>query len=196
MPPSKQSVHFASRYGLSVEQYNALVEKQHGLCAGCGRLPKPGGRAGVNRFLFVDHDHSTGAVRGLLCQPCNAAVGLAGDSPEILLGLAAYLERPPAISSADLRYRRRHGDHQRARTHCVRGHEFSPSNTRLSSDGHRICLECRRTREAKRQRAVRRDAPTARRSDCHPDRPHYGHGLCARCWDRRRRSKNQLRLIS
>ena len=57
-----------SKYGLTLEQYTALAKKQSGVCAVCGNPPK-------DRVLDVDHCHTTGKVRGLLCWPCNIAVG-------------------------------------------------------------------------------------------------------------------------
>jgi hypothetical protein len=51
-------------YGVTEEQYRALLMAQDGRCAICGRLPR-------NRRLAVDHDHNTGEVRGLLCYTCN-----------------------------------------------------------------------------------------------------------------------------
>ena len=70
-------------YGLSLEDFNALAESQQGRCALCGIVPK---------FLNVDHDHNTGAVRGLLCTRCNGALGSLGDSVEGLMKAVAYLE--------------------------------------------------------------------------------------------------------
>jgi hypothetical protein len=67
---------YRARYGLTVDEYEALVAKQHGLCALCHK-PSNGKRwAGV---LHVDHDHATGKVRGLLCQRCNTALGYFED---------------------------------------------------------------------------------------------------------------------
>ena len=60
-------------YGLLPADYDRLLEKQGGVCALCGRGPKPGGR---NRRLCVDHCHKTRRVRGLLCVPCNLALGI------------------------------------------------------------------------------------------------------------------------
>jgi 5-methylcytosine-specific restriction endonuclease McrA len=57
-------------YGLSVTEYDALLAAQNGKCAICGR--DTANRLGHN--LAVDHDHSTGEVRGLLCASCNLRV--------------------------------------------------------------------------------------------------------------------------
>lgn len=79
------------RYGLTVETYDAMLASQHGACAICGSTD-PKGRKG-SPFFVVDHDHATGAVRGLLCAPCNSGLGLLMDSTEILEKALAYLRR-------------------------------------------------------------------------------------------------------
>lgn len=85
------------RHGLSVEQYLAMYDACGGLCAICRRscLPKGLGAANNNKnsVICVDHDHVTGAVRGLLCHPCNLVLGLASDSSSVLRAAADYLER-------------------------------------------------------------------------------------------------------
>ena len=48
------------------------------------------------RRICVDHCHRTGVVRGFLCNKCNTILGLAGDSPNMLLKLANYLKPNPA----------------------------------------------------------------------------------------------------
>jgi hypothetical protein len=58
------------RYNITIDQYNALNEQQHGLCAICGQPPR-----GKMKRLSVDHDHITGKVRGLLCITCNRVLG-------------------------------------------------------------------------------------------------------------------------
>jgi len=63
-------------YGLTVEQYDRLLENQSHCCAICGTTD-PGSR--VNHFQ-VDHDHVI--VRGLLCVNCNRGLGLLGDTLE------------------------------------------------------------------------------------------------------------------
>lgn len=78
-----------TRYGLTIEAYNAMLVGQNGLCAACG---EPERRKGRTR-LAVDHDHVTGAIRGLLCDHCNRVAGHRNTSPRWLHALAAYLER-------------------------------------------------------------------------------------------------------
>lgn len=73
-----------SKYGMTVDDYEALVLAQGGVCAICN------GRPGRKR-LAVDHDHATGAVRGLLCEACNLALGGFRDDPTLLLRAAEYL---------------------------------------------------------------------------------------------------------
>jgi hypothetical protein len=73
-------------YNMTPADYQALVEKQHGFCAIC--LEKP-----THRKLDGDHDHATGAVRGLLCNKFNGGMGLLRDSPEILAAAIEYLQR-------------------------------------------------------------------------------------------------------
>lgn len=62
-----------SAYGLTEEQYNAMLEAQGGGCALCDAKPARNRRAAT---LNVDHDHATGRIRGLLCMACNVALGI------------------------------------------------------------------------------------------------------------------------
>lgn len=76
------------KYGITEPEYAAMLIEQHGKCAVCGSDSPGNGR--YKRFL-VDHDHATGKVRALLCNPCNVAIGQVQDDPERLLALARYL---------------------------------------------------------------------------------------------------------
>lgn len=73
------------RYGIDRATYDAMLAAQHGRCAICGGPP------GRSR-LHVDHDHITGAVRGLLCGPCNQGLGFLRDDPDVLRAALRYLE--------------------------------------------------------------------------------------------------------
>jgi hypothetical protein len=74
--------HLKLRYGIGADEFDELVVQQGGVCAICGR-PDP---------EHVDHDHETGAVRGILCFNCNGGLGQFRDSIDSLLTAASYLE--------------------------------------------------------------------------------------------------------
>lgn len=75
-------------YGITLEQYNGMVERQGGVCAICGQPPTS---ATPGRRLHVDHDHKSGVIRGLLCGRCNTGIGSLQESPEILSRAILYL---------------------------------------------------------------------------------------------------------
>jgi Recombination endonuclease VII len=72
-------------YGITVAQYDAMFTAQGGVCAICAES--------VEGSLHVDHDHTTDAVRGLLCGNCNTAIGLFQEDAARMAAGAAYLER-------------------------------------------------------------------------------------------------------
>lgn len=78
----KRFTRLQREYGLTPDEYVAMVDACGGRCAICD-LSKP---------LDVDHDHDTGRVRGLLCRNCNRAIGWMHDDPAILRRAVAYLE--------------------------------------------------------------------------------------------------------
>lgn len=88
--PSKRRVATLRTYGLTPEAYDAAVAEQGGLCALCG-LP-PEGRGRGDR-LHVDHSHTSGQVRSLLCGKCNTLLGLADEDPAVLQAAIDYLNR-------------------------------------------------------------------------------------------------------
>ena len=77
--------HLMRKYGMTIEQYDGMLEAQGGGCFICGRPPRE------DISLHVDHDHSTGNVRGILCFCCNNALADFGEDPEILRKAASYL---------------------------------------------------------------------------------------------------------
>lgn len=73
---------------MTVDDYARLLILQKGRCAICKK--RGSGHRG-RKVLSIDHDHRTGRVRGLLCHPCNMAVGHLRDSPLNALNAALYL---------------------------------------------------------------------------------------------------------
>jgi hypothetical protein len=78
------------RYGITLANQRELLERQGGRCAIC-RTPIDAPGCSTGGF-HVDHDHSTGAVRGLLCNNCNLGVGYFADDPDRLRAAAEYIE--------------------------------------------------------------------------------------------------------
>lgn len=81
--------HAARQYGLTPERWHALHDAADGKCGICGK---------ETHDLCIDHDHQTGEIRGLLCDPCNTGLGLFKDNPVILRAAIRYLR---AASSED-----------------------------------------------------------------------------------------------
>lgn len=74
-------------FGISLSQYESLLQQKEGKCWCCGRQ-EPGGMSGK---WHVDHDHSTGVVRGILCHFCNTGIGLLGDTVDGVQNAIHYL---------------------------------------------------------------------------------------------------------
>lgn len=73
--------------------YAEMVEQYGELCGICG-MAESSTMSGKIRRLAIDHDHVTGAIRGLLCQKCNTMLGMARDDVAILEAAISYLARP------------------------------------------------------------------------------------------------------
>jgi hypothetical protein len=73
-------------YGLTPEAYETKFEAQGRSCASCGSTDHNG------KNFHVDHCHATGAVRGILCHPCNTALGLLQEDPNKITALANYVK--------------------------------------------------------------------------------------------------------
>jgi hypothetical protein len=86
-PITTYNYYLKRKYGITYEDYETMLANQGGGCAICGTTTPLKGK----RFLNVDHDHSTGKVRGVLCQPCNTGLGKLQDSTELLQKAIAYL---------------------------------------------------------------------------------------------------------
>ena len=78
------------RYGITLDEFNNMKDAQGGKCAICG---SNSGKANKkNDRLTVDHDHSTGEIRGILCHKCNFGLGQFDDDTEKLSMAITYLK--------------------------------------------------------------------------------------------------------
>lgn len=102
--PERRTPEYARRtrcrkHGITLERYDELLQAQGGGCAVCGGLNR-------GRYLEIDHDHaccpglqSCGqCIRGLLCGPCNKALGQLKDDAGLLRRAADYLEARRVVS--------------------------------------------------------------------------------------------------
>lgn len=91
------AAHVENTYSITIEQYNAILEAQGGVCAICRKA------SGKRRNLSVDHDHSCckgptscgRCVRSLICRKCNDILGYWRDDPEVMERAILYLVLPP-----------------------------------------------------------------------------------------------------
>jgi hypothetical protein len=81
--------HLKWDFGITIEEYDKILAEQDGRCAICGSTD-PG--KGKTRFS-VDHDHKTGKVRGLLCDPCNNGIARFNDNTDILKSAIYYITK-------------------------------------------------------------------------------------------------------
>ena len=85
--------HLEAKYGITQEQYEDLLIDQLGVCAICKKREKSKDKRGNTKLLFIDHCHTTGKIRGLLCHNCNTALGHFKDSEESLVSAIEYLRK-------------------------------------------------------------------------------------------------------
>lgn len=81
--------HLKKSYGLSPADYEKMLTQQNNKCALCGKDAS----TVLNKRLGVDHDHKTGAVRALLCNACNCALGFMEDNSALLRNAADYVDK-------------------------------------------------------------------------------------------------------
>jgi hypothetical protein len=96
----RHSWKLKSRYGITVEDHAAMMEKQGDKCAVCGTSERSE-RNGKRLRFCLDHDHATGRVRGFLCNACNVGLGHFRDDPSLLVAALRYLA--PQLAAEVLR---------------------------------------------------------------------------------------------
>lgn len=85
-PDHRKDRALRSRYGITIDERDAMIEAQQGLCGICDHEPN-----GSRDILHVDHDEVTGIVRGMLCMRCNTAIGNLDHDIERLKAAIRYL---------------------------------------------------------------------------------------------------------
>lgn len=79
------------KYGITTSEYQVLLDLQNNRCAICDSVNSNNSR--TNGLLFIDHCHTTGRVRGLLCSNCNSAIGYLKDDVKLLQNAILYLNK-------------------------------------------------------------------------------------------------------
>jgi hypothetical protein len=87
--PKQRNRYLRSRYGITLDQQKEMLTLQGGGCAVCGDVTA----------AFVDHNHKSGVVRGILCNGCNAGLGFFNEAPERMLAAIRYLEKANAAAA-------------------------------------------------------------------------------------------------
>lgn len=95
-PDYHKSAFLKRHYGITIEQYNGMLASQSGCCAICLK-PESNEIRGKVVALAVDHCHTSGKVRALLCSSCNTALGLFNDDVELLAKARGYVLRHSAL---------------------------------------------------------------------------------------------------
>ncbi len=94
-PVKNRETSLRRLYGIGIEDYDRMFTEQGGRCKLCDTADPGGrqsGRGKVNVF-FVDHCHTTGKVRGLLCNTCNRAIGQVGENLSFFQKAINYLQK-------------------------------------------------------------------------------------------------------
>ncbi len=102
-----RSAYVQRKYGVTMEDLSRLLGRQQGKCAICRRdwracppQKQPRFETLFLNYLCIDHDHTNGAVRGLLCSPCNTAIGMFEENLTRFENAVAYLQRETDLRSA------------------------------------------------------------------------------------------------
>lgn len=85
-PQKRREQKLRHNYGITLDDYQQMYDRQQGCCAICGS-------SGTIKALSVDHDHTTGRIRELLCHLCNSAIGYFLENPSSMRAAAKYIER-------------------------------------------------------------------------------------------------------
>lgn len=90
-PEDSRKSYIKQTYGISLEEYDEMSKKQNGLCYICDQ-PETSKLNGKIKNLAIDHNHSTGKIRKLLCDSCNKGIGHLKENVNIVQRVIKYLE--------------------------------------------------------------------------------------------------------
>lgn len=93
--PLFNKIKKVGKYRMTVEDYDSLMRDQNGVCAICKKVSRRRNTSRVNELapLSVDHCHSSGKIRGLLCGSCNSGLGMFQDNIEYMKEAIQYLQK-------------------------------------------------------------------------------------------------------
>ena len=83
-----KSSYLKHEYGITLKEYYETLNKQNGVCAICFGKELLSGK----KYMAVDHNHSTGKVRGILCNRCNSGLGFFKDDIKLFYSAIKYIE--------------------------------------------------------------------------------------------------------
>ena len=89
-PQTRRINHLRSSYGIDQGTFLEMMEWQHNKCLICHTTLRLDGPNNGNRAC-IDHDHATKKIRGILCYPCNVAIGFLHDNPAVMVNAANYV---------------------------------------------------------------------------------------------------------
>ncbi len=93
LPERKRKEKYKQRYGITIQQYEELYTHQNGRCKLCHKIETTiNNKTKKVARLSIDHNHQTKAIRGLLCNNCNRALGLFKDNTQTLENAIKYLK--------------------------------------------------------------------------------------------------------
>lgn len=120
-PAAHRRANIKKRYGISLDDYDRMLEEQGNRCGICG-TDTPRGHG----HFHIDHCHDSGKIRGLLCHSCNTALGGFKDSISLLASAIQYLsEHEPPINPGPVDARDESHDQLRRKTPVAGVHQGS-----------------------------------------------------------------------
>jgi hypothetical protein len=103
-PHKRREIKLRNKYGVSLEEYDRMVCRQGNRCAICKSEPTD---RELGAKLYIDHDHRTGKVRGLLCSDCNHGLGMFRDEIARLQQAVRYLRKGSTMKKGSEPFERR-----------------------------------------------------------------------------------------